>query len=238
MPPQDPFLAVKKEVEGSLDNATTLFDSWKRIYNTVSSPSNEELLWTADELSSSLEAINQDLDDLQESIAAVQAHPEAFNLSGSEVQSRNNFITRTRNTVREMEDTIRNPPRKTSPRNNQVRRATSGKDGMGEIEGSTGLLTFLNKQMMMQDQDTQLDSISGTLHNLKDIAGTMHQEVEDHVILLDELDQHVDMSSNRLGRAMNRVKYILRKEEESKSGYCVCCLILVLIILLILVITI
>jgi hypothetical protein len=36
--------------------------------------------------------------------------------------------------------------------------------------------------MMMQDQDTQLDSISGTLHNLKDIAGTMHQEVEDHVV--------------------------------------------------------
>ena len=35
---------------------------------------------------------------------------------------------------------------------------------------------------MMQDQDTQLDSISGTLHNLKDIAGTMHQEVEDHVV--------------------------------------------------------
>lgn len=47
---------------------------------------------------------------------------------------------------------------------------------------STGSLTFYDKQMMMQDQDTQLDSISGTLHNLKDIAGTMHQEVEDHVV--------------------------------------------------------
>jgi Zn-dependent peptidase ImmA (M78 family) len=35
--------------------------------------------------------------------------------------------------------------------------------------------------------------------------------------LLEELDQHVDMSSNRLGRAMNRVKYILRKEEGIES---------------------
>ncbi|CAO3680793.1 unnamed protein product [Umbelopsis ramanniana] len=216
MSTQDPFIAVKKEVEASLDNATTLFNSWKRIYNT---------------------------NDLQESIAAVQAHPEAFNLSGSEVQSRNNFITRTRNTVREIEDTIRNPPRKASPRNNQ---GSSSRHLPGEYDASP----FADENqryidnasgqqaMMMQDQDTQLDSISGTLHNLKDIAGTMHQEVEDHVVLLDELDQHVDMSSNRLGRAMNRVKYILRKEEESKSGYCVCCLILVLIILLILVITI
>ncbi|KAH8555393.1 syntaxin 6, N-terminal-domain-containing protein, partial [Umbelopsis sp. PMI_123] len=160
---------LNSEVEGSLDNATALFDSWKRIYNTVSSPSNEELMWTADELSSALEAISQDLDDLQESIAAVEKRPDAFNLTSSEVQARNNFITRTRNAVREM--------------------------------------------IMMQEQDTQLDSISGTLHNLKDIAGTMHQEVEDHVVLLDELDQHVDTSSNRLGRAMSRVKYILRKEE-------------------------
>jgi hypothetical protein len=37
-------------------------------------------------------------------------------------------------------------------------------------------------QIMMQEQDTQLDGISGTLHNLKDIAGTMHQEVEDHAM--------------------------------------------------------
>jgi hypothetical protein len=113
---------LNSEVEGSLDNATALFDSWKRIYNTVSSPSNEELMWTADELSSALEAISQDLDDLQESIAAVEKRPDAFNLTSSEVQARNNFITRTRNAVREMVDTIRNPPRKESPRNKQVRR--------------------------------------------------------------------------------------------------------------------
>lgn len=110
-----------REVEASLDNATALFDSWKRIYNTVSSPTNEELVWTADELSAALEAINQDLDDLEESITAVQARPEKFNLTSSEVQIRNNFITRTRNAVREMEDTIKNPPRKEKSRNNNVR---------------------------------------------------------------------------------------------------------------------
>ena len=110
-----------REVEASLDNATALFDSWKRIYNTVSSPTNEELVWTADELSAALEAINQDLDDLEESITAVQTRPEKFNLTSSEVQIRNNFITRTRNAVREMEDTIKNPPRKEKSRNKNVR---------------------------------------------------------------------------------------------------------------------
>jgi len=246
MAAQDPFNVVKREVEGSLDNAIALFDSWKRIYNTVSSTTNEELVWTADELSAALEAINQDLDDLEEAVSAAQARPEKFNLTSSEVQSRNNFITRTRNAIREMEEMIKNPPRKEKQRENKGSPSAGDSYASGEyaaspfadenqryIDNASG-----QQAIMMQEQDTQLDSISGTLHNLKDIAGTMHQEVEDHVVLLDELDQHVDRSSNRLGRAMNRVKHILRKEEESKSGYCVCCLIIVLIILLILVITI
>jgi hypothetical protein len=61
-----------RDVEASLNNATALYDSWKRIYNTVSSPSNEELVWTADDLKAALEAISQDLDDLEESVSAVQ----------------------------------------------------------------------------------------------------------------------------------------------------------------------
>jgi syntaxin 6 len=36
--------------------------------------------------------------------------------------------------------------------------------------------------MMMQDQDQHLDAMGGTLVNLKEIAGTMNREVEDHVV--------------------------------------------------------
>lgn len=36
--------------------------------------------------------------------------------------------------------------------------------------------------MLMQEQDTQLDNISGTLVNLKEIAGTMNREIDEHVM--------------------------------------------------------
>ena len=36
--------------------------------------------------------------------------------------------------------------------------------------------------MMMQEQDTHLDSMSGTLVNLKEIAGTMNQEFDDQAM--------------------------------------------------------
>lgn len=35
---------------------------------------------------------------------------------------------------------------------------------------------------MMQEQDTHLDSMAGTLTNLKEIAGTMNREIDDHVV--------------------------------------------------------
>lgn len=35
---------------------------------------------------------------------------------------------------------------------------------------------------MMQEQDTHLDSMSGTLVNLKEIAGTMNTELEDQAM--------------------------------------------------------
>lgn len=115
--------ALHRDVEASLSNATALFDSWKRIYNTVSSPSNEELAWTADDLTAALEAISQDLEDLEESVSAVQANPEKFKVTSSEIQARNNFISRTRSAVREIEDVLKNPPRKEKSKGKKVRKS-------------------------------------------------------------------------------------------------------------------
>lgn len=36
--------------------------------------------------------------------------------------------------------------------------------------------------MIMQEQDHHLDAMGGTLVNLKEIAGTMHREVDDQVM--------------------------------------------------------
>lgn len=58
----------------SLANAVTLFQSWNRIYSTASSTTNEELVWTADELKTAIEGIEQDLEDLEETINILLLH--------------------------------------------------------------------------------------------------------------------------------------------------------------------
>ncbi|KAI9266686.1 t-SNARE [Phascolomyces articulosus] len=235
----DPFLIVKHQVEDALNNASVLFDSWKRIQQTVSSPKNQELLWTADELNSCLEAIEQDLDDLDEAFAVSQANPGKFNLNASELNLRRSFLAESRNKIQSIRNTMANPPAKNrwTGKDLDTGESSSSYRSNREQDNDRYIEDEHQQQMiMMQEQDTHLDSMSGTLVNLKEIAGTMNQEFDDQAMILDDLGDQVDRSQGRLQRAMGRVKEILRKEEESKSGYCICCLILVLIILLVLVI--
>lgn len=99
-------------------NANNLFESWKRIHQTVSSPKNQELLWTADELNSSLEGIEQDIEDLEEALQAAQANPEHFNLTTRDLNSRKKFLSQSRNTIQNIRNTLANPPSKNNNNSN------------------------------------------------------------------------------------------------------------------------
>ncbi|KAG2222219.1 hypothetical protein INT45_014116, partial [Circinella minor] len=209
----DPFLIVKHQVEDAVDNASVLFDSWKRIQQTVSSPKNQELLWTADELTSCLEAIEQDLDDLDEAFAVSQANPGKFNLKVSELNSRRSFLTESRNKIQNIRNTMANPPAKKG-KGSDIGEGSSSYRSNREQDNDRYIEDEHQQQtIMMQEQDTHLDSMSGTLVNLKEIAGTMNQEFDDQAMILDDLGDQVDRSQGRLQRAMGRVKEILRKEE-------------------------
>lgn len=103
---------IPSQVKESLDNADNLFSSWKRIQQTVKSPNNQELLWTAEELTSCLDAVEQDLDDLDEALSAAKANPEQFHLSTHILNTRQQFIAQSRNTIQSIRNIMVNPPLK------------------------------------------------------------------------------------------------------------------------------
>ncbi|KAI7866351.1 t-SNARE [Spinellus fusiger] len=228
--PDDPFVIVKLQVEEALVNADVLFTSWQRIQRTVQSSENQELVWAADELRLALEGIAMDLGDLEAAFKALQANPVKFGVSTKELQSRRTFLNQAQKTVATMQQTIETnvtggkvPQDKPSP--------------VGRDLNERWIQDERQQQMvMMQEQETHLDGLSGTLVQLRDIAGTMHREMDDQAILLNDLGDQVDRSQGRLSRAMKNITNLLKREEESKSDYCVCCLIIVLIVLLVLVV--
>ncbi|ORZ06786.1 t-SNARE [Lobosporangium transversale] len=90
-----PFLYIyclSSDVLTSLGNASTLYESWKRILQTVTSAENEELQKTKEELSQILTNIEQDLEDLDDAVKAVTENPQKFNLTTRESNARKQFI--------------------------------------------------------------------------------------------------------------------------------------------------
>jgi len=89
---------------------------------------------------------------------------------------------------------------------------------------------------MIRQQDHTMDSISGTLHTIAQQASLMGNEIEEHNEMLDDLEQDVDRSENKMGSAMRRMRKFLRDSEDSKSNWCIMILVIVLMALLLAVI--
>ncbi|KAG0344651.1 Syntaxin-10 [Podila humilis] len=248
---EDPFILIKNDVLSSLSNASTLYESWKRILQTVTSVENEELVKTKEELNHILANIEQDLEDLDDAVRAVIDNPQRFNLTTRESNARKQFVDQTRRKVQDMKVALEKPIKIGSAQLDRLAlledAGTSSPRGYQKPTRRENMMYSNTKfieqesqqqQILMQEQDQQLDGVMHTVLNMRDIASTMNQELTDQDMLLDDLDDHVDRTSGRLQKTMNRMNKFIKDNEETKSTCCIGILIIVLIILLILVITI
>ncbi|CAI2171569.1 19893_t:CDS:2 [Funneliformis geosporum] len=182
----DPFFTVKEEIEQNFTTVTTLFESWNRIFSTVSSRKNEELRRTEEELKSTLQDIATDLDaEIRRSLEN-NRHQELIDGHKStklfeQVRSKSRYEE-----VIEMDNTK-------------------------FIENES-----LQQTILLREQDDQLESLYGTARNIHEIATTMGTELEDQNILLDEFGDQVDRTQGRLDKAMRKVAYIIKHNEVSR----------------------
>uniref|UniRef100_A0A1I8INM0 Syntaxin-6_N domain-containing protein n=1 Tax=Macrostomum lignano TaxID=282301 RepID=A0A1I8INM0_9PLAT len=108
---EDPFFAVKSDVERNVESARKLFDRWSILmsqYKTLASNpvGRQELDYCLGELQNSLRNIEWDLDDLEETIGIVERNPRKFRLDESEVAARRGFVSETRQRAQEMKAKI------------------------------------------------------------------------------------------------------------------------------------
>lgn len=237
----DPYHAVQQDVQSSLQSAVTLRASYFRI-QSMAREGSEELVWAQNELKATLAALEADLEALEESVRVVESTgPRFFNLGDAEVAERRKYVDRVRKEIEAMRAELEGNPRgerSDSPYGQEPPAGTS--------QSSLPLSHPLSpeqhqwereeQQMLIQEQDRTMDSISGTLTNLAQQAGLMGQEIGQHVEMLEDLDRHVDSTDTKLNTAMRRLRRSVHETEDTKSGWCITFLIIVLIILLIAVI--
>ncbi|RKP10864.1 hypothetical protein THASP1DRAFT_21474 [Thamnocephalis sphaerospora] len=241
MSQEDPFLVVKAEVEIALTNADTYLQSWRRIMRTVTSAQSEELSQARQELEECLRNVEDD---------AVELNPRKFQITPAEMEHRRRFVETTKQTIHSIRESM--TARAKEFQEAQARKALletrQRPDAAGHVAVNMDEERRRNNQdfiqdeqqqqmMIMEQQDVHLDSVLGTVTNLKEVAHVMGRELDDQNVLLEELEGDVDRTQSGIDRATGKVKEILRKSRESRSNCCITILIIVLIILLILVIT-
>lgn len=234
---EDPFFVVKGEVQKALSRARGLFDRWEELLQEGTQVSRDELDWSANELRNCLRAIDWDLEDLSETISIVESNPGKFRLGDDELQERRDFVERTRKSVQEMKDQLSSPA--------AVARAE--KKNRQEQDRSTGLEAHLvsansryiqeqqeQQQLIIQEQDEQLELVSGSIRVLKDMSGRIGDELDEQAVMLGDFGDEMDQTSSRMDSVLKKLEKVSHMTSSRRQWCAIGVLVAIMIIVLIL----
>jgi syntaxin 8 len=88
-------------------------------------------------------------------------------------------------------------------------------------------------QGVMQEQDEQLDQLGHSIGRQRELSIAIGTELDDHVLLLDEVDERVDRHQSQLDGAVRRLGKIAKKARENWSMTTIVVLIIILVLLII-----
>ncbi len=250
----DPFLSVQSDVVTTLTQTRTLFSSYLRIRTLASSRSSTskpELLQARTDLEANIDTLLADVEDLRESIAAVEGDPYRFGLDVAEVQRRRGFVKEVAGEIEGLQNEL---SRGNGDGSIAGGRATStGRNTPGTAKGrlpppaafdeegeqdedSYAAFEHQTQAQMMHEQDEQLDDVSRTVGALRGQAVDMGRELEEQHGMLEDVDTLADRVGGKLQVGVKKVGEVIKRNEDSVSSCCIAVLIFVLILLLILVI--
>ncbi|PYH87837.1 SNARE domain protein [Aspergillus ellipticus CBS 707.79] len=239
----DPFLQVQADVLSTLQSTRPLFSSYLRIRSLAKSPSNPELQQARSELETTLTDLTADLDDLVESVRAIEQDPYRFGLELEEVQRRRSLVNDVGAEVEQMRLELQRAVTATAAGTTQSGLPNpSDFDNVlspsAEDRGDDYYAVMEQQRQMelMHEQDEQLDGVFRTVGNLRQQADDMGRELEEQAVMIDEVDTLAERVGGKLQSGMSKLKYIIRKNEDTMSSFCIAVLIFVLVLLLILLI--
>jgi len=213
----DPFLQVQSDVLSLLDNTRPLFQSYLRIRSSATTPNNPELREARSELGSNLQDLSTDLEDLVESVKAVEKDPYRYGLEIEEVQRRRQLVQDVGKEVegmhQELLDTVQDAHSKSKgadglphPSNFDSDEEDMGDDDYGQFEQQ-------RQQEIMAEQDEALEGVFRTVGNLRGQADAMGRELEEQAEILDEVDNAADRVGGKLQTGLKKIGYVIRKNE-------------------------
>ncbi|WWC59176.1 uncharacterized protein I303_101725 [Kwoniella dejecticola CBS 10117] len=246
---RDPYIDVKREIETTLSTLPDLLSAYS------APPGSSQHHEAQEELRNTLQILEGDLEDLEESVRVVAQMGDRWGISPTEVQARKRFLQRVKKDIDGLRAKVspgkgkgkgkaKAPPSDTNNgqngryKDNPYDDSHGGYDGHEDEEDLEEAKRWEaeQQQLFVKRQDDTLGVISGTLHTLASQAGLIGNEVAEQSEMLDDLGNRVDSTDSKLRKVSRTMQDFIRRNEETKSGWCIGILIVILMILLLLVI--
>ncbi|XP_065275627.1 syntaxin-10 isoform X2 [Emys orbicularis] len=191
---EDPFSAVRGEVQKAVNTARGLYERWCELLQETHVVSTEEFDWTTNELRNSLRSIEWDLEDLEETIGIVEANPR--------------------------KPISQKPP---PERYGQLREELVSANSRYIEEQQ------LHQQLIIDQQDEQLELVSGSIRVLKHMSGRVGDELDEQSLMLEEFAQEMDGTQSHMDGVLKKMAKVSHMTSDRRQ-WCVIGILLVLLI--------
>ncbi|KAG5208680.1 hypothetical protein MJG53_007082 [Ovis ammon polii x Ovis aries] len=242
---EDPFFVVRGEVQKAVNTARGLYQRWCELLQESAVVGREELDWTTNELRNGLRSIEWDLEDLEETIDILGANPGKFKLPAGDLQERKVFVQRMRESVQEMKDHMVSPAAVAFMERNN-REMLTGKPAT--LKSSSVLLDAsvvsttscyieeqqATQQLILDQQDQQLEMVSGSISVLKHMSGRVGEELDEQGIMLDAFAQEMDHTQSRMDGVLRKMAKISHMTSDRRQWCAIAVLLGVLLLVLVL----
>ncbi|KAL9614442.1 MAG: hypothetical protein Q9167_001045 [Letrouitia subvulpina] len=236
----DPFLEAQADVLSTLNTTHSLFSSYLRIRSLASSASSPELAQARSELESTLHDLSTDLQDLVDSVRAVEGDPFRYGIDTAEVGRRRKLVedvgSEVENMRRELKTISSTSSSAAAAAASSSKKPSSAAKGLPhpsafdpnlqseggddeEEEGGDAYAAFEQQRQveMMQEQDEALDGVFQTVGNLRQQADDMGRELDEQAGMLDDVDHVAERVGGKLQTGIQKVGYVLKRGEGADA---------------------
>lgn len=244
-------MTLCREVQKAVNAAQSLHQRWSELLQEGGGASKEEMDWTTNELRNSLRSIEWDLEDLDETISIVESNPKKFNLDAAELSKRKAFITSTKQTVKEMKEQMSSPTAVSlDKKNKQALLGDRGAQGPIWQQGAdkysrldhqlqNANTQFIDEQqnqqqMIAEQQDEQLELVSGTIGVLKNMSERIGMELDEQAVMLDDFSHEMDNTHSRLDNVMKKLAKVSHMTSDRRQWCAIGVLLGILFVIIIL----
>uniref|UniRef100_A0A3P9D1D1 Syntaxin 6 n=1 Tax=Maylandia zebra TaxID=106582 RepID=A0A3P9D1D1_9CICH len=238
---EDPFFVVKGEVQKAVNAAQSLHHRWSELMVEGGGASKEEIDWTTNELRNSLRSID---------LRIVESNPKKFNLDAAELSKRKAFINSMRVAVKEMKAQMSIPPAASDRKNKQALLGERGAQGPiwqpgadkysrldHQLQNANSQIIEeqqVQQQLIAEQQDEQLELVSGTIGVLKNMSERIGMELDEQAVMLDDFGHEMDNTQSKLDNVMKKLAKVSHMTSDRRQWCAIGVLLTILFIIILL----